>query len=120
MFVTLVALAFLFSNDSVSIEVEISEFDIIIICLTPIKPIMSYKKVSNEAIYRRNPLEKKIDKFLLSCYFICSKALRFVSSKCIFKKGFKLFRFNYIYTVSHRTPEIDGRILKLLSPQILL
>jgi hypothetical protein len=40
---------------------------IIIICLTPIEPIKSYKGVSNEAMYRRNPLGRKpVSSLLLS------------------------------------------------------
>jgi hypothetical protein len=38
---------------------------IIIIYLTPIEPIKSYKGVSNEVIYRRNPLGKKTCKLFI-------------------------------------------------------
>jgi hypothetical protein len=73
-------------------------FTIIIICFTSIE-LIAYKGVSNEAIYRRNPLEKKTCKSLLIYSFIYLKASRFVPNKRVLTKDLKLFRLNSTRTL---------------------
>jgi hypothetical protein len=89
---------------------------IIIIYLTPIE-LIAHKGVSNEAIYRRNPLEKKTCKPLPTYYFIYLKASCFVPNRRILTKDLKLLRFNSTRTVSYNKSGVDRRILRLLSPR---
>jgi hypothetical protein len=89
---------------------------IIIICLTPIE-LIAHKGVSNEAIYRRNPLGKKACKPLPTYYFIYLEASRFVPNRRVLTKYLKLFRLNSTRTVSHSKSGVDGRILGLSPPR---